>query len=144
MLLAGVPKAERLGREAFGAQLCRALTERDMLVLDAGALRRLDRVDTLVIDGGLLTTGGVAVSGLRLLEGADAPQVHRRLSLLFDPTDPTVTHNRGRWELGPITRAEQRRLDVRHAGAGRWCCGWAAGRRRSSGSSRNSRRPPSI
>jgi cation-transporting P-type ATPase I len=115
VLLAGVPKAGRLGREAFACHLSRALTNRDLLVMDPRSLRRLDRIDTVVIDSALLATGRVAVGGLRLLDEADAPQVHRRLSLLFDPTDPAVTRRRGRWELGPLNGAERRRLDVRGA-----------------------------
>lgn len=50
-LLAGLPKAARLGREAFAAQLDRVLSERDVVVMNSGALRLLDRIDTLVIDG---------------------------------------------------------------------------------------------
>ncbi|HEY2303507.1 MAG TPA: HAD-IC family P-type ATPase [Acidimicrobiales bacterium] len=115
VLLAGVPKAARLGREAFAAHLCRALIKHDLLVLDARALRRLDRVDTLVIDDAMLATGRMAVGGIRLLEGADSPEVHRRLSLLFDATDPTRRRKRGRWELGPAQRSERRRIDINQA-----------------------------
>jgi cation-transporting P-type ATPase I len=49
-----LPKAARLGREAFAAQLARELAERGTLVMDRQALRRLDRVDTIVLDGRLL------------------------------------------------------------------------------------------
>jgi cation-transporting P-type ATPase I len=49
-----LPKAARLGREAFAAQLARELGDRGVLVMDRQALRRLDRVDTLVLDGRLL------------------------------------------------------------------------------------------
>ena len=123
VLLAGVPKAGRLGREAFASHLSRALCRRDLLVLDARALRRMDRIDTVVIDEPLLTTGRVAVGGLRLLEGADGPEVHSRLSRLFDPSEPAAVRKRGRWELGPVEGRERRRLDVRQAArelGGRW------------------------
>jgi len=40
--------------------------------------------------------------------GADGPEVHRQLSLMFDPTDPAVTRKRGRWELGPAKGDELR------------------------------------
>jgi cation-transporting P-type ATPase I len=49
-----LPKAARLGREAFAAQLGRELADRGTLVMDRQALRRLDRVDTVVFDGRLL------------------------------------------------------------------------------------------
>ncbi len=55
-LLAGVPKAARLGREAFAAQLSRVLNDRGAVVMDAAVLRRLDRIDTVVLDAGILVS----------------------------------------------------------------------------------------
>jgi cation-transporting ATPase I len=49
-LMAAAPKAARLGREAFAAQLGRDLANRDVIVLDPSALRHLDRLDTVVVD----------------------------------------------------------------------------------------------
>ena len=57
-LMAAAPKAARLGREAFAAQLGRDLASRDVLVLDPTALRRLDRVDTVVVDRSAVLDGG--------------------------------------------------------------------------------------
>ncbi|MFO7778743.1 MAG: cation-transporting P-type ATPase [Nitriliruptoraceae bacterium] len=65
------PKAARLGREAFGAELARVLGRRGVLVMDRQSLRRLDRVDTLAIDGRLLlevTGSGRPVSPYRIGE----------------------------------------------------------------------------
>jgi cation-transporting P-type ATPase I len=63
-LVDAVPKAARLGREAFATQLTREFGARGMLVMDRQALRRLDRVDTFVVDGRVLLattrTGGIA------------------------------------------------------------------------------------
>ena len=115
MLVAAIPKAARLGREAFAAHLDRVLCNRDLLVLDIGSLRRLDRVDTIVIDGGLLTTGRQRVSGVRLLEDADAPEVHRHLSWMFDPLHPLEPRRRGRWSLGGPDGAERQRSSIRRA-----------------------------
>jgi cation-transporting P-type ATPase I len=53
-LVDAAPKAARLGREAFAAELARLVGRHGVLVMDRQALRRLDRVDTLVIDGRLL------------------------------------------------------------------------------------------
>jgi len=53
-VLAGVPKAAQLGREVFAAVLGRGLARRDLVVLDPGALRRLDRVAVVVVDGAAL------------------------------------------------------------------------------------------
>ncbi|WP_051187884.1 cation-translocating P-type ATPase [Nocardia tenerifensis] len=53
-ILAGVPKAAHVGREMFAAVLGRGLARDGQLVLDPGALRRLDRVKVIVIDGAAL------------------------------------------------------------------------------------------
>jgi cation-transporting ATPase I len=115
MLVATIPKAARLGREAFAAHLDRVLCDRDLLVLDDAALRRLDRVDSIVIDGTLLASGRSAVSGVRLLENADAPEVQRHLSAMFDPDRPVGSRQRGRWSLGPPDAAERRRSPIQRA-----------------------------
>ena len=39
----------------------RELATRDVIVLDSEALRRLDRVDVVVLDAAVLTTGRVAL-----------------------------------------------------------------------------------
>ena len=117
VVLAAIPKAARLGREAFAAHLDRMLCGRDLLVLNAEALRRLDRVDTVVIDGALLTDGRSAISDVRLLADADALEVHRHLSSMFDPLHPTDPATRGRWSLGPPDPAERRQVAVRQARA---------------------------
>ena len=110
-----IPKATRLGREAFAAHLDRALCQRDMLVLDQRALRRLDRVDTLVIDGNLLETGRWTVSGISLLDGADASDVNCQVSSLFDPAHPDAPRVGECWSLGPPDANERRRSAVRRA-----------------------------
>jgi cation-transporting ATPase I len=53
-VLAGVPKAAQLGREAFATVLGRGLARRGLLVLDPEALRRLDQVAVVLIDGAAL------------------------------------------------------------------------------------------
>ena len=53
-ILAGVPKAAHVGREAFATTLGRGLANAGLLLLDPGALRRLDRVKVVVIDGAAL------------------------------------------------------------------------------------------
>jgi len=116
MLLAAAPKASRMGRESFASHVDRSLSDRDLLVLDHGALRRLDRVDTLVVDGSLLGSGSWAIRGLRLLEGADAPDAVRHLQTMFDPANPLVARRRGRWSLGVPERRERQRTVIRRAG----------------------------
>lgn len=53
-ILAGVPKAAHIGRESFATTLGRGLANAGLLVLDPGALRRLDRIQVVVIDGAAL------------------------------------------------------------------------------------------
>jgi cation-transporting P-type ATPase I len=69
--LAGIPKAARLGREGFAAQLGRTLAARGVLPLDASALRRLDRINTVVIDSdALVRRSGDGDGGRPLLDPA--------------------------------------------------------------------------
>lgn len=68
-ILAGVPRAAHMGRQAFAAILGRGLANAGQLVLDPGALRRLDRVKVVVIDGAALRGDHRAV----LLARGDAP-----------------------------------------------------------------------
>lgn len=98
---AGTPKAARLGREAFGAQLGRHLAGRDLLVLDRMALRRLDTVDTVVLDAGVLRTGGLQVTEIEQV-GAGDPQAGSRASGLFTPSALHRARRRGRWILGTL------------------------------------------
>ncbi len=53
-LVAGLPKAGRMGREAFAASFASQLAQRDVVVLDRAALRRLDRVDMVLLDADVL------------------------------------------------------------------------------------------
>jgi cation-transporting ATPase I len=53
-VLAGIPKAAHMGRQSFAAVLGRGLADNGQLILDPGALRRLDRVKVIVIDGAAL------------------------------------------------------------------------------------------
>ncbi len=56
LLLIGVPPAARLGRDAFAATLARELACRGVVPMDPGVFRRLDRVDTVLVDERLLST----------------------------------------------------------------------------------------
>ncbi|HET9608771.1 MAG TPA: HAD-IC family P-type ATPase [Acidimicrobiales bacterium] len=106
--LATTPKAARFGREAFAAHLGRALADRDILCLDTGALRRLDRIDTVVLDASAVTTGELAIDGIEVVGDAATSQVRRRARDLFDPRRPARTVRRRGWSLGPLAPAERR------------------------------------
>ena len=105
-ILAGVPRAAHMGRQAFAAVLGRGLANAGQLVLDPGALRRLDRVQVVVIDGAALRGDHRAVLHARgdapgwdddrvyevadaLLHGEEAPEP--------DPDELPATGARLRW-----------------------------------------------
>ncbi|NGP08363.1 cation-translocating P-type ATPase [Rhodococcus sp. 14C212] len=62
--LVAVPKASRTARESFAATLARGLAARGVLPLRPAVLRRLDRVDAIVVDPRALYTAGLAVTRL--------------------------------------------------------------------------------
>lgn len=98
MLVAGAPRAAHVGREAFAAQLGYGLSERDTLVLDQRVVRRLDRVNAVVIDGSLLHTGARIVEDvLPIAAGVDTDEVWERAQELVG----TDIHQPG-WSLGPV------------------------------------------
>ncbi|MTV26199.1 HAD-IC family P-type ATPase [Nitriliruptoraceae bacterium ZYF776] len=105
-LLVGTPKAARLGREGFAAHLGRTLAYRGIVPLDASALRRLDRVDTVVLDGSVLEGDQVEVADVVTPDGAPAdPSLHARAERLLDPADPAADRRDGRWRSVPFRRA---------------------------------------
>ncbi|MET7466039.1 cation-translocating P-type ATPase [Nonomuraea sp. NPDC005501] len=121
LLVAGVPKAATLSRNAFTSAVVRALAGRDTIVLDREALHRMDRVDTVVVDAGLLTTGAWAVHGIVPLvsaeeqkgtgartEQAGVEELHSRLYTLIDLTDrsaPVARRERDGWSVAPYEPA---------------------------------------
>ena len=57
MLLAGLPRAARLGLDGFASQLGRTLADRRVVPMDPRVLRRLDSIDTVVIDAEAVHAG---------------------------------------------------------------------------------------
>jgi cation-transporting ATPase I len=106
MLLAGMPKAAKLGRDAYAAQLGRTLSRRRVVVLDQGVLRRLDRVDSIVLDGSLVLSGRVEIREVLLTEPADHVLVHRHLATMFDGSDPRRVRRHAGWAIGPLSMLE--------------------------------------
>jgi cation-transporting ATPase I len=102
LALATVPKAARLGREGFATGLGRLLARRGAVVLDATVLRRLDRVDTVVLDAEVLVTGQLVLGEVLPLAGADPSQVAGQLYAMFRASDATAIRRRDEWVLGPV------------------------------------------
>ncbi|OBK19708.1 cation-translocating P-type ATPase [Mycobacterium asiaticum] len=105
-ILAGVPKAAHVGREAFATTLGRGLANAGLLLLDPGALRRLDRVKVVVIDGAALRGDHRAVLNAwgeepgwdddRVYEVADA-LLHGEEAPEPDPDELPATGARLKW-----------------------------------------------
>lgn len=74
-LYAGLPKAARLGRESFAAEVGRLLSTRGLLVVNPIVLRRLDRVDRLLIDPAVDVADVVATASRLDLEPETAVSV---------------------------------------------------------------------
>ncbi|WP_343710451.1 cation-translocating P-type ATPase [Mycobacterium sp.] len=108
-ILAGVPKAAHMGRQTFAAVLGRGLANGGQLVLDPGALRRLDRVRVVVVDGAALRGDARAVLAAHgAAAGWDADRVYEVADALLhgeqapdpDPDELPATGARLRWVPG--------------------------------------------
>ncbi|MCI2417255.1 cation-translocating P-type ATPase [Saccharopolyspora sp. K220] len=107
-LLAGVPRPAKAGREGFAAQLTTALSARGGLVLGPDAMRRLDRVDTVVFDAPVLLTGRRVLDSVVPLDGSDPARLFAHASELVDLRDPAQPRTRGAWSIGPPGESTRR------------------------------------
>ena len=88
-VLAGIPKAAHMGRQSFAAVLGRGLADDGQMILDPGALRRLDRVKVVVIDGAALRGDHRAVLHARGdVPGWDADRVYEVADALLHAEEP--------------------------------------------------------
>ncbi|NMH93700.1 HAD-IC family P-type ATPase [Pseudonocardia bannensis] len=105
-LAAGVPKAAGAGREGFAGQLDRDAAARGTLVVDADVLRRLDRVDTVVVDARVLLSGRRVVDEvLPVASDADPAEVVERVHDLVDVRRPRLRRKHAQWTVEPLGRA---------------------------------------
>jgi len=108
LLLTGIPKAAVLGREAFAAEFDRLLSDFDVLTMDPAALRRLDRVDALVIDAKTVTSASWAIAdvvGFR--RDTDAVEITKQARSLFDPDRPFDARGWRSWRLRPLEHDDE-------------------------------------
>lgn len=90
-VLVTAPKAARTTREAFAATLGRGLADQhDVLVLRPESLRRLDRVDALVIDPRVLCAERLRVVGVRGVPDRDLAGAWDRAQTHLDDAGLTV------------------------------------------------------
>ncbi|MEW2359172.1 HAD-IC family P-type ATPase, partial [Spirillospora sp. NPDC029432] len=109
--LAALPKAAGAGRELFAAELGARLADRGVLPVVPGALRRLDRIDTVVLDAGVLLSDEPAVGEVTVVGDAGEAEVAGRVYALFDPAAPGQVREDGEWRLGPPGRVLPRGAD---------------------------------
>ncbi|MFI0445378.1 hypothetical protein [Actinomadura sp. 6N118] len=103
VLVSGVPRAARLGREVFAARFGKAAAGRGVVVCDAGALRRLDRVDAVVIDASALRTGRLMIEEVvPVSDAVVAQECHERAHELVDLARPGRSRRVGEWMVLPF------------------------------------------
>jgi cation-transporting ATPase I len=113
ILTAGLPKTATAGRDAFASRLDALFSQGGSLVLEPDALRRLDRVDTVVLDTAMLLTGRSTVDTvLPLGRALRAAELSQRIHEVLDPRRPQIHRERDGWMLDPLdvtSPAEARR-----------------------------------
>ncbi|WP_091560057.1 cation-translocating P-type ATPase [Micromonospora pattaloongensis] len=119
----GSPHGAHLGRQAYAAQLGRVLARRGVIVRDPEPLRRLDRVDTVIIEASALTTGRSVVTHVVPVRGT-AEDARARATELLE-RDHGDAGSPARWRLtapsaleAPLPAEAMARLDEIGAGRG--------------------------
>ncbi|MEV0230978.1 HAD-IC family P-type ATPase [Nonomuraea sp. NPDC050786] len=108
VLIAGIPRAANHGRDAFTSAVGRSLAGRGTIVLDRDALSRMDRIDAVVLDAAVLTTGAWTIDGVvPLAPEVDPEELHTRLYALLDLTDPSARRELDGWSAGPRTETPE-------------------------------------
>ncbi|MFJ8633604.1 HAD-IC family P-type ATPase [Streptomyces sp. NPDC093568] len=129
LLISGTPRGPQSGREAFASAMGRAASDRGALVLRPEVLRRLDRIDTVVLDARVLAGHDWTLDGVLRLPppgagpgvlpeepadgGADEDEIHVRIHELIEAegaagrrrrqgTGTAEPQVRDGWELRPF------------------------------------------
>jgi cation-transporting ATPase I len=98
-LFGGLPRPARIGRDTFAAALSCALAERGILCRDSEALRRLDRVNCLVLQQDLVGRDHFVISGVHTDDPDDANAARQRANQMFDVEHPLREQQDGLWTL---------------------------------------------
>ncbi len=100
-LFGGLPKPARLGRDVFASSLAHTLAERRVLVFDGGVLRRLDRIDCIVLAGSLISRDRFEIGEIITRPSITTAEAQARVVELIDPELPLRVMRRDGWSLGP-------------------------------------------
>jgi cation-transporting ATPase I len=98
-LAVGSPRSAMLGREAYAGRLGRLLARRGVIVREPAALRRLDRIATVVIDAPVLVTGRLLIREVVPVRGT-AGELRDHAFRLLDGAPTRGGH------LGPAVRRD--------------------------------------
>ena len=98
---AALPQPARLGRELFAAELGRVFARQGMLVIAPAALRRLDRIDTLVLPADLVAREQFLVGDVFALRGVSRGEALSRARRLFRADRPLRVQRGDGFALGP-------------------------------------------
>jgi len=101
-LFGGLPTPARLGRDAFAADLGRALAKRQTLVLDPEVLRKLDRIDCLVLQADLVARDRFEIRNLVVTSDRDEAEARRVIQRLLDVERPIDIKRTGEYTLAPL------------------------------------------
>lgn len=101
-LFGGLPTPARLGRDAFAADLGRALAKRQTLVVDSEALRKLDRVDCLVLQADLVARDRFEIRNLVVTGEGNEAEARRVIQQLLDVERPIDIKRNGEYTLAPL------------------------------------------
>ncbi|TQS27282.1 HAD-IC family P-type ATPase [Microbispora sp. KK1-11] len=107
ILISATPRVADLSREAFAGAISRALGKHDTVVFDADCLRKMDRVDTVVLHADALTTGSWTIDRVEPLRaGEDTDELYSRLYSLIDFSDPGRARTVEGWSVRPLQDAD--------------------------------------
>lgn len=101
-LFGGLPTPARLGRDAFAADLGRALARRQTLVVDPEVLRKLDRIDCLVLQADLVARDRLEIRKLVVTGEGDEGEARRVIQQLLDIERPIDIKRKGEYTLAPL------------------------------------------
>jgi cation-transporting ATPase I len=101
-LFGGLPTPARLGRDAFAADLGRALARRQTLVIDPETLRKLDRIDCLVLQADLVARDRFEIRNLVVTGDRDESEARRVIAQLLDVERPIDIKRAGDFTLAPL------------------------------------------
>jgi cation-transporting ATPase I len=114
-ILATVPKAAGMGREAFCAQVGRDLARDGVVPMNGAALRQLDRISAVVIDSAVLCTSHprlLSVTATAATDSLDEAAVWAAAQTLLADLSPRGLYGPGPWHDSRGWRLE--RTDAAH------------------------------